>query len=170
MRRARATHPNLAAVVADVACFHLPEAAFDLILNFYFLQRELFPEYARLLNEQEVPGVYFRPTHFKPTFNKFAGRNTGGVYLHVTDPKAFLPFLAGVAVVWAARKLYGGPCAFPHAVYEFNSTHPAFDLLAGNEEIRVMIESGKGLAAIASSWAPDEKEFGTGKASYHQYD
>jgi len=127
-------------------------------------------EYARLLNEQEVPGVYFRPTHFKPTFNKFAGRNTGGVYLHVTDPKAFLPFLAGVAVVWAARKLYGGPCAFPHAVYEFNSTHPAFDLLAGNEEIRVMIESGKGLSAIASSWSPDEKEFGTGKASYHQYD
>lgn len=49
VRRARATHPNLAAVVADVACFHLPEAAFDLILNFYFLQRELFPEYARLL-------------------------------------------------------------------------------------------------------------------------
>ncbi|MGV7930784.1 MAG: hypothetical protein AB2L13_18110 [Spirochaetota bacterium] len=66
--------------------------------------------------------------------------------------------------------MYGGSCAFPHTVYEFNSAHPAFDLLTGNEEIRVMIESGKRLAAIASSWASDEKEFGTGKASYHQYD
>ncbi len=127
-------------------------------------------EYARLLNAQELPGVFFRPTHFKPTFNKFAGEHTGGVCLHVIDRAAFLPFLAGLAVVWAARKLYGERCAFPHGIYEFNSAHPAFDLLAGSAAIREMIETGNGLASIASSWKQGEDGFAAEKTAYHLYD
>ncbi len=126
-------------------------------------------EYARLLNARGVPGVYFRPTYFKPTFNKFAGENTGGVYLHVTDPAVFPPFLAGVAVVWAARKLYGVQCDFPRGVYEFNSTHPAFDLLAGDAAIREMIEAGSDIDSIRSSWMIAEGRFAEAKSSYHLY-
>lgn len=127
-------------------------------------------EYSALLNAQDVPGVRFRPTYFKPTFNKFAGLASGGVFLHVTDPVSFKPFLAGVAVVWAARKIHGERCSFPRGVYEFNSKHPAFDLLAGNAVLRGMIEAGADITSIAASWISDEERFRETKKSFHLYD
>jgi len=127
-------------------------------------------EYAAMLNAQNIPGVRFRPTYFRPTFNKFAGRTVGGVFLHLGDPGSFRPFLAGVAVVWAARRLYGDGCGFPHGVYEFNSGRPAFDLLAGNDALRGMIEAGADLKAIAASWASEEDEFRDQANAHQLYD
>jgi len=127
-------------------------------------------EYSALLNAQDVPGVRFRPTYFKPTFNKFAGLASGGVFLHVTDPVSFKPLLAGVAVVWAARKIHGERCSFSRGVYEFNSKHPAFDLLAGNAVLRGMIEAGADITSIAASWISDEERFRETKKSFHLYD
>ena len=127
-------------------------------------------EYAAMLNAQNIPGVRFRPTYFRPTFNKFAGRTVGGVFLHLSDPGSFRPFLAGVAVVWAARRLYGDGCGFPHGVYEFNSGRPAFDLLAGNDALRGMIEAGADLKAIAASWASEEDEFRDQANAHQLYD
>lgn len=49
VRQAHQRLPELLAVQADLTCFHLPPAAFDVILNFYYLQRDLWPEYRRWL-------------------------------------------------------------------------------------------------------------------------
>lgn len=49
VRRARQLHPGLMAVIADLTHFSLPAAAFDVILNFYYLQRDLWPAYHRAL-------------------------------------------------------------------------------------------------------------------------
>jgi SAM-dependent methyltransferase len=49
VRRARARRPGLLAVVADLTRFALPAETFDLILNFYYLQRDLWPQYRRAL-------------------------------------------------------------------------------------------------------------------------
>jgi len=127
-------------------------------------------EYSALLNAQDVPGVIFRPTYFRPTFNKYSGLALGGVFLHVTDPASFKPFLTGAAVVWAARKLYGERCSFPHGVYEYNSKHPAFDLLAGSAVLRGMIAAGADIMSIAASWISDEERFLETKKSLHLYD
>jgi len=48
-RQAKRRLPRLMAVVADLTRFHLPEDRFDIILNFYFLQRDLWPQYRRAL-------------------------------------------------------------------------------------------------------------------------
>ena len=48
-RQAKAHLPALMAVVADLTRFRLPENCFDVILNFYFLQRELWLHYRRAL-------------------------------------------------------------------------------------------------------------------------
>ena len=48
-RQAKARLPGLMAAVADLTCFHLPDEHFDVILNFYFLQRELWKQYRRAL-------------------------------------------------------------------------------------------------------------------------
>jgi SAM-dependent methyltransferase len=41
--------PGLMAVIADLTHIYLPEARFDVILNFFYLQRELWADYRRAL-------------------------------------------------------------------------------------------------------------------------
>src|ERR1044071_9960398 len=63
-------------------------------------------DYGRRLNALGLPGVYFRPTVFQPTFQKHAGVSCGGVQIHVRDREAFEPVQAGLAVVKVAYELY----------------------------------------------------------------
>ena len=44
VRQAKSRLPELMAFVADLTRFHLPPARFDVVLTFYYLQRELWPE------------------------------------------------------------------------------------------------------------------------------
>lgn len=47
--QARCHFPHLKAVIADLTNFYFPTNYFDLILNFYYLERKLWPEYRRIL-------------------------------------------------------------------------------------------------------------------------
>jgi uncharacterized protein YbbC (DUF1343 family) len=124
---------------------------------------------AAMLNGMMLPGAYFRPVEFKPTFNKYHGITVPGVYLHVTDRNRFRPFLTGVAVTKAYHDLGGDSFSFLHDVYEFNSLHPAFDLLAGGAEIRTAIAGGYGIGALRELWADNERLFMKRKKEYHIY-
>jgi tellurite methyltransferase len=42
-------YPQIKAVIADLSNFYLPTNYFDLILNFYYLQRDLWTEFRRIL-------------------------------------------------------------------------------------------------------------------------
>ncbi len=49
---------------------------------------------AKLLAELEpfkLEGLRLRPVRFVPTFHKWRDKSCGGIYLHVTDPRAFEP-------------------------------------------------------------------------------
>lgn len=49
VRRARSRRPELMAVLADLTRFYLPPTTFDVILNFFYLQRDLWPSYVAAL-------------------------------------------------------------------------------------------------------------------------
>jgi len=49
VRQAKRRMPGLMAVIADLTRTYLPEAKFDVILNFFYLHRELWPDYRRAL-------------------------------------------------------------------------------------------------------------------------
>jgi SAM-dependent methyltransferase len=49
LRQAKARLPGLMAVLADLTRFYLPANCFDVIINFYYLQRDLWPAYIRAL-------------------------------------------------------------------------------------------------------------------------
>ncbi len=49
LRRAARFAPTSHWVLADLECFSIPECAFDLILNFYYLQRNLWPVFCQAL-------------------------------------------------------------------------------------------------------------------------
>ncbi len=116
-----------------------------------------------------LPGARFRPATFTPTFQKHAGRPCGGVQIHVTDARAFRPYLTGVAWLLAARQLLGDRFAWRTRAYEFVDAIPAIDLLAGSADVREMIDAGAALADIAATWAPAERAFLDARAGYLLY-
>ena len=55
--------------------------------------------FAEAMNARKLPGVYFRPAVFEPTFQKHAKKTCGGCQIHVLDRNAFKPVLTGVALI-----------------------------------------------------------------------
>lgn len=52
--RAKKRWPELNAVLADLTRFYLPAGYFDVILNFYYFQRELWQDYRRALKPHGI--------------------------------------------------------------------------------------------------------------------
>jgi SAM-dependent methyltransferase len=52
--QAKRRWPELNAILADLTGFYLPVRYFDVILNFYYLQRELWQEYRRALKPHGI--------------------------------------------------------------------------------------------------------------------
>jgi uncharacterized protein YbbC (DUF1343 family) len=123
---------------------------------------------AEKLHELRLPGVRFRPAFFKPMFNKYGGDTIGVVYIHIADKNLFRPFLTGVAMISILHSIMPG-FDFLTGIYEFNTVHPAFDLLTGSSAIREMIQDGKPLDQIAALWEKEEKVFAGITAEYHLY-
>jgi uncharacterized protein YbbC (DUF1343 family) len=98
--------------------------------------------YAAALNGLELPGVVFRPVYFEPTFQKHARQLCGGVFVHVTDRKSFLPVLTYVAAIREARAIYGDQFAWRPPPYEYEERLMPFDILIGNSWLREMIDAG----------------------------
>jgi uncharacterized protein YbbC (DUF1343 family) len=116
-------------------------------------------QYAEELNALHLPGVWFRPAHFQPTFQKWAGSMCGGVQLHVRDREAFEPYLTGIAVISAAKSLYGEAFQWRNPPYEYEEKKLPIQILCGGIEIPEMIHSGASLKSIRDSWANDVSAF-----------
>ncbi len=116
-------------------------------------------EYGRRLNALGLPGVFFRPTVFQPTFQKHAGRSCGGVQVHVLDRAGFAPVKAGVAVVKVAYEMDRDAFRWKQPPYEYVVDRNPFDVIAGTSALREAIEAGTSLEEIAGSWRADEEAF-----------
>ncbi len=120
--------------------------------------------WAEALEEQTgrgraLAGARFRPLSFRPTFHKFAGRSCGGVQVHVMEAGSFRPYLTGIALLAAARRLAPADFRWRTEPYEFVSDRLAIDLLSGGDWIRGAIERNAALEEIAESMAPFERDF-----------
>jgi uncharacterized protein YbbC (DUF1343 family) len=126
-------------------------------------------ELARRLEAEALPGVRFRPAWFRPTFQKWAGRDCGGVQLHVTDRKAFLPVRTGLAVLAALRALAGERFAWRTEEYEFVRDKPAIDLLFGSPRERAALDAGVPWREIGAAWEAGEVAFAERRAEWLLY-
>ena len=124
---------------------------------------------ADALDQANLPGARFRPLVFTPTFEKHAGRACGGVQIHVTDRRAFRPYLTGVAFLHAVRALWPSEFAWRAHAYEFVDSVPAIDLLAGSAALREGIDRGDALADLADTWAAAERDFRQRRAPWLLY-
>jgi uncharacterized protein YbbC (DUF1343 family) len=63
-------------------------------------------ELSRDLNAYNLPGVFFRPQYYTPTFSKYAGELCGGVYVHITDRKTFEAVKTSWVMLYHIRTKY----------------------------------------------------------------
>ncbi len=115
--------------------------------------------FAAAMNALGLPGAYFRPAVFEPTFQKHAKQTCGGCQIHVTDRHAFKPVLTGAALIDMFRRQDPEQFAWRQPPYEYEHDKLPIDILAGSGALRTQIEGGHSLEEIAASWRGDEHAF-----------
>jgi uncharacterized protein YbbC (DUF1343 family) len=115
--------------------------------------------FAETMNALELPGVYFRPAVFEPTFQKYAKLACAGAQLHVTDREAFRPVITGAALIHAFRRMDPQKFAWRQPPYEYEHDKLPIDILAGSDVLRLQIEREMPIGDIAESWREDEQAF-----------
>jgi uncharacterized protein YbbC (DUF1343 family) len=115
--------------------------------------------FAAYLNKLDLPGVWFRPAYFQPTFQKWAGTICGGIQIHVKDRARFEPYLTGISIISAARALYPEKFEWRQPPYEYEYEKMPIEILCGGKEVPEMIESGASCDQIRQSWQEDVSAF-----------
>ena len=114
---------------------------------------------ARTLSAASHPGLAFRPHWFRPLAQKWQGETCAGVQVHVEDAARVRSFAAYVDLLAAVRQQDPSRFTWRTEAYEFETRHPAIDLLAGSEDLRREIESGRTAAAMAADWDAEAVRF-----------
>ncbi|OXM15133.1 exo-beta-N-acetylmuramidase NamZ family protein [Paenibacillus herberti] len=136
-------------------------APFELI-GAPFVDAELL---AGEMNGLKLPGVHFRPMHFKPSASKHQGMLCGGVYIHVLDERAVRPVEIGVRLLLTVRRLFPELQFLPPLR---EGGRPFIDLLAGGELYRGM-ESVSDAEALLERFRRESEAFAERKKVYHLY-
>lgn len=121
------------------------------------------------MNRRELPGAFFRPAVFEPTFHKHAGQACGGCQVHVRDRRSFHPVETGVALIEAFRASDPHRFAWRDPPYEYEHTKLPIDVLAGSSELREQIERGEPARGIAASWEGPVAEFERVRQAFLMY-
>lgn len=110
---------------------------------------------ADAMNALGLSGVRFRPTAFSPAFSKHAGELCQGVQIHVLDRASFRPVETGLLLVSQVAALYP---EFEFLVPQEGRRY-FFDLLAGTDKVRKVIEDGQPLTELFDQWKDEHHEF-----------
>jgi uncharacterized protein YbbC (DUF1343 family) len=121
------------------------------------------------MNRLDLPGAYFRPAVFEPTFQKHARTTCAGCQIHVLDRQAFRPVETGVALIGAFRAADPDRFRWRDPPYEYEKEKLPIDILAGSPSLREAIERGVPASDIAASWQPAVDAFTKLRASYLLY-
>jgi uncharacterized protein YbbC (DUF1343 family) len=125
--------------------------------------------FAASLNARSLPGAYFRPLVFEPTFQKHARVACGGCQIHVTDRQAFKPVLTGFAIIEAMRAADPASFAWKPPPYEYEHDKQPVDVIAGAQWFRTAIEAGERAESIAERYQPTVRAFGELRRPYLTY-
>lgn len=120
------------------------------------------------LNGRGLCGIYFRPTQFTPTFQKYATRVCQGVRLHVTDRESFDSVACAVHLIHAVWKLYG-----QHLTWRASGSNPdvyVTDILMGTDSVRKGVTSGMSPDDVTRGWDEEASQFAAMSRKYWLYE
>lgn len=118
------------------------------------------------LNSMDIPGVAFRPIHYKPYYGFKRGENLQGVELYVTDYDAAPLTLIQFYVMEALADMYPAHKALAVAPVKRLSM---FDKVTGSKKLRPLFLKNHKVADILPLWNRDLDRFRATKEKYHLY-
>lgn len=129
-------------------------------------------ELAEELNSRNLPGLYFRPAHYKPYYGTYKGEECGGVQLLILDYAQARPVEAGMHVLEALLKLY------PEADVLHAGTNDKaklarvsmFNKVMGTDAVRQALLAGKSAREIAEGWKAEREAWVQNSRSYLMYE
>jgi uncharacterized protein YbbC (DUF1343 family) len=125
--------------------------------------------FAETMNARKLPGVYFRPAVFEPTFQKHAKKTCGGCQIHVLNRTTFKPVLTGVALIDAIKAAGPHDFSWRKPPYEYEHEKEPIDILAGSPALRIAIDAGKKAEDLVPVWERESKAFEEVRAQYLRY-
>ncbi len=132
-----------------------------------FLEHEPILEY---LAKTLLPGCYFRPLIFEPTFGKWAGIACNGFQLHVIDRGEFLPYRTSLALLQAIMQLFPDKFLYKEPPYEYEYERLPMDLILGSQKVRKQLETVMPIMEIEGQWQKDLKHFVETREKYLLYE
>ncbi|MBN1863631.1 MAG: DUF1343 domain-containing protein [Victivallales bacterium] len=117
------------------------------------------------LNRLQLPGVRFKPIHYKPFYAAYAEKSIQGIQIHVVDPAGFRPATTEVAIICHLRDSYSGSSRFAWRQDKYG----IFDKAMGTSSVRRMLQGGSTYQDIAGSWNAGLREFCRRREKYLIY-
>ena len=115
---------------------------------------------AEAMNSYKLPGVKFRPIHYKPFSGKYANKQLHGVQLHILDAKSFHPATTELALISHLRSYYPSYLKFPAKAI------PSFDKAMGTSSVRLHIEKNGALNPLLQQFKSEIEAFKKVRAKY----
>ena len=116
------------------------------------------------LNGRNLPGVRFRPLHFRPYYGPFEKQDCSGVQIYLTERDRAQLTAIQFHIMDAIRKLNPD-----HALFGAKRDN-MFDKVCGTEHMREGFEQGKPISEILDHWNEGVEEFKTRRAPYLLYE
>ncbi len=113
-----------------------------------------------VLNEREIPGVYFRPSYWSPLFGGEQGAQYSGVELDVFDPAVFPAVRTAVEILAAVRDVS------PHTL-KIEAAPLAKDW--GTDLLGNALRADLSADDVEARWEPELARFMTVRAKYLLY-
>jgi uncharacterized protein YbbC (DUF1343 family) len=118
---------------------------------------------------QDLPGCLLRPIVFQPTSGKWAGAPCRGFQLHVTDPRAFLPYRTSLSLLQTLQLLYPEEFRYKNPPYEYEYQRLPLDLILGDTALRRQLAEGRDLPELEREWEAGLAGFDGVRRTYFLY-
>lgn len=111
---------------------------------------------AAALNDAKLPGVTFRPVHYKPYYSVSAGRMVSGVQIHLTDPVKAPLSLLQFYIMQEAHRLWPEKDIFSMCD---KARLDMFDKVCGTDRVRKEFSRTWSVASIYDIWMKDIPDY-----------
>lgn len=120
---------------------------------------------ANKMNSYDLPGVYFRPVHFKPFYRCFKGEFCGGIHIHILDFQKFNPIKVQIFLLTTIAEL------FPqYDLFSNEGRVNSFNKAMGTDKVKNSVQAGKSAEEIISSWEEELEKFKKIRQKYLLYE
>ena len=118
------------------------------------------------LNKLALPGLIFRPVHYKPYYSVSQGKAVNGVQIHITDAQKAPLSLLQFYLLQEAHKLWPDKDVF--ALCE-KSRLDMFDKVCGTDQVRIIFQKTYSVDSIIALWMGDIPSFRKRAEKYFLY-